>query len=590
MPIEHIKLRIWWLLLLLLTIGALTTLAGISGILTYMSTGADPATALNLAPVAPPDLEKRLSWLADQPSVSQQRAMESNTRAQFTAGYLRAWTQWNLSYELGQPYGLDTYFSGPALLGVTRSVTETVAAGWQVRQSNLHHELELSFYADDGSVVAFTDHNLQVVQHFQHKTTGESFVLETSHVYEVVMLLEEGVWHIYQWRRQGDAAPTATERWIDPATPPSIAQSTDKRMSTIQTRQLWADGAPYQVAGINYYPQQSPWTQFWPRYDPQQSQIDLARIRALGLNTVRIFISYADSGGAQVTPALRAKLSDFLHHAAAANLKVIVTLFDHHTNHHPATWAADAQHLATLIPYFADHPAILAWDIKNEPDRDYDYNTQALVDAWLRFVARHVRWHDPNHLITIGWSTPEAAAALTEIVDFVAFHYFDRPDEYRPRVSALQAATGDKPILLEEFTFSTWNSPFFPGHSEAEQSRYYAELLHQHRSLESLGYLNWTLYDFAVVPLAEFRYPWQQGQQAHMGLLRENGTAKPAAALVRPGAPLTLPPIPTWHTVTKPFWLTLFLLLLLLLGGGWSLIKSLIKRRIGRRVTRDTDN
>lgn len=147
-----------------------------------------------------------------------------------------------------------------------------------------------------------------------------------------------------------------------------------------------------------------------------------------------------------------------------------------------------ARHLATLLPYFANDPTILAWDIKNEPDRDYGYNSAALVDAWLRFVARHVRWHDPNHLITIGWPTPEAASAVpTETVDFITFHYFDQPEEYMLWVTALQKAVGDKPILLEEFTFSTWNSPFFPGHTEAEQAHYYAALLRQHRALDSLG-------------------------------------------------------------------------------------------------------
>lgn len=564
------KVRLWWALLLLLLVGALITLGGVGRLLTYMSTGADPATALHLIPVAPPDLEERLQWLPDQPLSPQQRVMEANTRTQITASYLRAWAQWGISYEVGQPYGLRTYFSGPALAGVTRSVTETVAAGWQLRQSNLHHEIELYFYSDDGSIVAFSDRNLQVVQHFRQSANGESFVVESSHRYDVLMLLEDGNWRVYQWRRQGDAAPIATETWIDPAAPAPSLATRPAQIATLRDRQLWVDGAPFPVAGINYYPQASPWTHFWPRYDPAQTATDLALIRLLGLNTVRIFISYADFGGPQVAAAMRTRLSDFLQQARQANLKVIVTLFDHHTDHHPATWAADAQHLATLLPYFADDPTILAWDIKNEPDRDYGYNTQPLVDGWLRFVARHVRWHDPNHLLTIGWSTPEAAGALTETVDFVTFHYFDQPADYTARVTALQNAAGAKPILLEEFTFSTWNSPFFPGHTAAEQAHYYAALLRQHRALDSLGYLTWTLYDFDEVPLAEFRLPWQRGAQANMGIIERNGATKPAAALVRPGTTLTLPALPTWRFLMKPFWLLLGTMLLLTITAlGW---------------------
>ncbi len=36
-----------------------------------------------------------------------------------------------------------------------------------------------------------------------------------------------------------------------------------------------------------------------------------------------------------------------------------------------------------------------------------------LNEAWLRFIARRSGGLDPNHLITIGWSTPQAATALT---------------------------------------------------------------------------------------------------------------------------------------------------------------------------------
>ncbi|MEZ4865131.1 MAG: cellulase family glycosylhydrolase [Caldilineaceae bacterium] len=571
MPIERTKVQVWWLFLgvtLLLTGGLVV---GLGKLVVYLSTGADPATALNSLPVAPPDLAERLHWLPDRPLSPLQRVMEPTTREQITDSYLRAWAQWAIAYEVGQPYGLKTYFSGPALAGVTQQVTTTVAAGWQLLQSNVHHELELHFYADDGSIVAFTDRNLQLVQNFRNHTTGESYLLESSHRYDVVMLLQDGNWRIYQWQRRGDAAPVATKSWIDPAAPmPTHPAQPLAGMATIRGNQLWVDGAPYTVAGVNYYPQRSPWTKFWPEYDPAQTSADLQLIRLLKLNTVRIFLSYADLGGAQVLPEMRAKLADFLARADQAGLKVIVTLFDHHTDHHPATWAADARHLATLLPYFADNPTILAWDIKNEPDRDYEYNTQALGDGWLRFVARHVRGHDPNHLLTIGWSNPEAAASLADVVDFVAFHYFDEPATYTQRFKQLQAAVGDKPLLLEEFTFSTWNSPFFPGHTEAEQARYYTAILQQQRTLQSPGYLVWTLHDFDVVPLAEFRYPWQRGAQAHMGLFRRDGRAKAAASLVAPKAALSAPTPPKWAYIVKPFWLTLLTYTLLLLSIiGW---------------------
>jgi len=576
---------LWWALLLGLIALFIGAIVGLGQLVMRTQSGADPATALNLIPAVPADLEERLLWLPDQPQSAQQREMELNTRELITGAYLRAWAQWGISLELGQPYGLTTYYSGPALAGVTRNVTETVASGWRIRQSNLHHELALHYYSDDGSVVSFTDFNVQLVQQYlpRDKTAHTNIdsnigntVLQSDHRYDVVMLLEDGNWRVYQWRRLGNALPSVDGLWQQATTVERAGERPGAAIATIEQGRLVVNGKPFAVAGVNYYPQSSPWTAFWPTYDPQQTTIDLQRIRALGLNTVRIFLSYSDFGGTVVTAERRGQLADFLSRAARAELQVIVTLFDHHTDHHPATWAADARHLATLIPEFASHPALLAWDLKNEPDRVYGYSSEPLVDAWLRYVARHVRWHDPNHLITIGWSTPEAATALSDIVDFVAYHYFDEPAAYPARVARLQQLVGSKPLLLEEFTFSTWNVPYFPGHSELEQQNYYAAMLNGHEAIETLGYLAWTLYDFDQVPLAEFRYPWQRAAQANMGLFRRDGRAKLAAALVAPQATRNLTPLPNWYFLTKPFWITtislillLLLLLFLLLGWRW---------------------
>ena len=90
----------------------------------------------------------------------------------------------------------------------------------------------------------------------------------------------------------------------------------------------------------------------------------------------------------------------------------------------------------------------------------------------------------------------------------------------------------------------------------------------------------WTLHDFDSVPLAEFSLPWQQATQANMGLRRGDGSWKPAAALIRPGAPLDeLPPLPRWQRFTKPFWRTVMASALVMLGLLWWLW-----RKWGRRI------
>ncbi|MBX3010739.1 MAG: cellulase family glycosylhydrolase [Caldilineaceae bacterium] len=536
----------------------LIAVLGVGRLLAYFGRGANPATILQLIPTAPVDLQERVIWLPDAPSAATGRLLEPHVREQIAGAYLYGWAQWGIAYELQQPYGLTTYFAPPALNAVAAAVTSTVAAGWQVRQSNLQHTLALAFYSADGSIVAFTDHNAHLVQQLLRQDGTFVDVQESTHVYDVVMRLEDGAWRIRDLVRRGDGPPLAAAA---PRTP-----SAD--FVQVQAGQLTLAGEPFVVAGINYYPQASPWTKFWPNYKTTTTLADLALIRQLGLNTIRIFISYADFGADDIQGTEIAKLTHFLDQAHAQGLKVIVTLFDHHTDHHVRTWAGDDRHLAGLIPAFADHPAILAWDIKNEPNRDYGANTQALVDAWLRHIARTVRRYDPNHLITIGWSQPEAATALLDVVDFVSFHYFEELADYTPRLEQLMAAAGDKPVLLQEFVMSTWNSFWPHGHTEAEQAHYYAALLRQHRAHPTAGYMVWTLHDFDEVPLAEFNTPWQRATQANMGLFRRDGTLKPAASIITPGANLDLPPLPQWYRWTKPFWLLIFTL------SGISLLAS----------------
>lgn len=585
---SRLKLTIAVTLSLVILVAVLGLIAGLGRLFAYFHTGADPAGIFQLVPTVPLDLKDRVRWVADLPTAAEGPEMAPYTRDQIAGAYLYAWAQVNISYELNKPYGLKTYFSSPALDAMSSAITSTVAAGWQIRQSNLHHQLALAFLSDDGSVVAFTDQSAQVVQQLLDADGSLSAVIESRSMYDVVMRMEDGNWRIRDMVRRGDGVPLQERESAEDSTAQSAAPSAADFVQ-VRDNSLVFQGHEFRIAGINYYPQASPWTKFWPEYRATKTMEDLDLIKQLGLNTIRIFISYEDFGADAVPQSALDKLLHFLAQAEARQLKVIVTIFDHHTDHNVRNWAADDRHMAALIPAVADHPAILAWDIKNEPNRDYDYNTQALVDAWLRHVGRTVRSYDPNHLITIGWSQPEAAANLLDVVDFVSFHYFEELADYSTRLGKLIDAANGKPVLLQEFVLPTWNSVWPHGHTEAEQATYYAALLRQHRQFPTAGYMVWTLHDFESVPLAEFSMPWQRATQANMGLLRLDGSAKPAAAVITAGGLVDLPPIPWWSRWIKPFWLLVYGLLIAGSGTVMLLIHWWRRRRSrpkGERVLR----
>jgi len=487
----------------------------------FSGSGANRADALNVVPELPPEQLNRVTWLPDPASVSAAHPMEPVVRRQMTETWLRAWAQLDLSYQMRQPYGLATYFGGPLLVQMNEIVSATLPSPWRIRQSTLSHTLELTFYAPDGTSVALTDHAARFVQQFT-PPGGEGVFTTSNSVYRVVMVLDQGTWRIRAWQR---AAEQPEPSW----TPVQAVE----QAGAVRTAgsELQIDGQPFSVRGANYYPAVTPWTLFWGAYDPLQTDRDLRAMRELGLNTARIFVPYADFGADVVDPQMLAHLRDFLDRAEANGLKVVVTLFDHRTDHSIENWGADELHLAGIVRPLAGHGAILAWDLKNEADRDAAFNTPARNEAWLRHMAAQVRALDPHHLITVGWSTPAAAAAApSDFVDVVSFHYYGDAERYADSLAALRSAVHDKPLLLSEYGQSTWRWLWPAAGLEEDQAQYIAAIRAAPGQRETAGEIVWTLYDFTTVPLPEFRFPWQKAAQAHMGVLRTDGVPKPAAA------------------------------------------------------------
>lgn len=535
---------------LLLVVSALLA-RGAAELLAYFQRAAVPVSPLNLVPDVPDAFQFDLAWLPDDADTG--RVMEPLTRRQIEAAYLRAWWQLNLAYARGEPVGLKTYFVGPGLEAVRAAVGAT---GTAVEQVNLRHRLQLHFYSADGSIVSFTDRDARTAVALRDADGRPLLVQEHANAWDVVMFLEDGNWRIRHWRR----APIAGEPPDATAAPPPLP--------------------PFH--GVNYYPQATPWHAFWPSYDPAVIDADLDRVVALGLDSVRIFVPYHGFGGATVDPARTAQLRDFLDRAHARGVGVIVTLFDFVGSYALADWPQHDRHLLTVLDAVSGHPALLAWDIKNEPDRDFAAHGEAVVLAWLAHALALAREHAPGDRLTIGWSQPEAGALLAADVDFLSIHYYGTADALPAAVAALREEAGNRPIALTEYGLPTWNSPFFPhGHSRAEQARYLADVLTAWRAAGGGGTLLWTLYDFSAVPAdVAGRWPWQRGPQTALGVIDRRGAPKPAAAVLAPDADLDAVPRPAaWQRFVKPFWLTVGAT-----GAGGLLLARAAWRRRARTV------
>ena len=341
---------------------------------------------------------------------------------------------------------------------------------------------------------------------------------------------------------------------------------------------------PQQFHGINYEPRDTPFEAQWKTFDERIVAQDFDTIHGLGLDTVRIFLPFVSLGGENPTDVQLMKVERVLDLAAERHLRVILMLFDGRSDHRPVRWPADESHLRALVARLMDHPALAMWDVKNEPDRDDGiYATKLEVRAWLAHMIETVRSLDPDNPITIGWSTATAATepGMAEIVDVVSFHWYLPARDLPAAIAAVKSVAKGRPVMISEYGLPTWNSVFPGGHTEAEQAAYYANVLKTAKSSGVASTLVWTLHDLAAAPV-EAKLPWQSGPQMNLGVLRFDGSPKPSAAVLRPGADLNgVPAIGPLNRLQKKFWQ-----LALLAGFGTVFVISLVSRVARRRHDR----
>lgn len=334
---------------------------------------------------------------------------------------------------------------------------------------------------------------------------------------------------------------------------------------SVDGRSLTRNNRPFTIHGVNYYAQGAGWDDFWLRYGEtavsDQINQELNKAAGLGINTVRLFTPYRLFSGTVATP-YPGYLADFITRLEQREMVAIVTLFDLYPRdaanpYTTANYTADKLHIDTVINTLGnDNPTILAWDLKNEMDRDYGFGKEN-VTAWANEMISYVRTIDPNHLLTIGFygvttgslcydtaitnADVFAANIVSEwatAVDFVSMHYYLSERCFPGDLQSLQTAIGNKPLVLEEFGLHTKADAPSP-HTEVEQAAYYNALLALSEANKLAGTIFRTLNDFTQVP-ASFA-PTEQC----LGVLRnssvticeaavpENYSEKPAAAVVR---------------------------------------------------------
>lgn len=192
MTVERIKRLAAVAAAVLMAIAVAAVLAAGGLALVRSSRGADPATALTEVAELAPGLDGVVRWMPDAPL--QRRAIEPATRRSLEAAWTRAWAAL-VDAEAGDPSKLEAWFSGPALEQL-RALADRGGSPDLVVGA---HELHVTFYSDDGSVVGLRAHSATSVRVVE--TAAGPVAVTIVDAYDAVMILEDGNWRVRQWRR-----------------------------------------------------------------------------------------------------------------------------------------------------------------------------------------------------------------------------------------------------------------------------------------------------------------------------------------------------------------------------------------------------
>ena len=295
-----------------------------------------------------------------------------------------------------------------------------------------------------------------------------------------------------------------------------IAPMLARRLATVQAAKQ-----------INYYPSAAAWTRMWTTFDAETTDADLAKAQALGADSVRAIVFPSVFGYPTPKPEYTTKLAQFVSLAAARGMSVKLTLFDWWTGYSDtagsSSWAT-----AILSPYRYD-TRIAAIGLQNELDPD-----DPAAITWAKQLIPVVRAAAPAIPVTISVNAEDGATGIAKLktalaatpLDYFDFHFYGNSERALSAIRQAQQAAAPTPLVIGETGTNTLQ------YSEGEQAAYLARVFEAADVAGVRSVAPWTLNDFAagaVPDSAVSRIP----AQYWFGLHRTDGTAKPAAAVVK---------------------------------------------------------
>jgi hypothetical protein len=289
------------------------------------------------------------------------------------------------------------------------------------------------------------------------------------------------------------------------------------------------DGKPFVPWGVNYYRPGTGWApQIWKQFDPEATRQDFVRMKALGVNCVRVFLTYGSFFMRPETLMKEGldKFDAFLAIAESSGIYVHPTGPDHWEGT-PAWAAGDRiadEHVLRALEVFwtkfagryRGRPVIFAYDLRNEPEVSWD--TPAMRTKWNAWLRSHYgsadkaakAWGVAADAMQWGKQAPPLPGDLADnrlLHDYQRFRESLALDWTRRQADAVKAAD---PNALVTVGLIQWSVPaLLPG------VRHYSGF----RPTSQAKFLDFLEVHFYPLESGFYEYADQQAQQRNLAYL-----------------------------------------------------------------------
>lgn len=326
-----------------------------------------------------------------------------------------------------------------------------------------------------------------------------------------------------------------------------------------------AGGKRFIPVGVNWVPARE--AMQWPyEWNPESIEADFSKLAELGINYFRFDLvwQWFEPRPGQYNQEAFKQFDFFIQMAHRYSIYLNPNFFiggqvgdaywdvpwrhNRHPHADPDMLRLQIQHVEEVARRYRGEPAIIAWDLTDEPPYWIVSNStsDAMAANWTQVLCQSLRSTDPDHLIICGTAAQEIgrgpfrADQIVRWVDFLSVHPYPIYEEFlylEPLLSTrltyaaafetrLSAGAG-KPVLMQEFGATS------AMYSPRRQAQYYNTMMYSALAAGNQGFIAWCATD--ADPKVQYnRAPYKRNpHETQFGITDYLGNERPQGSEMR---------------------------------------------------------